>query len=222
MSRFYKPNGSEVADLRAARKAEAVPSVTTVINACTPHEYKFLEDRRLKQVIEDQDLSNEDKWDILGNQAIFSDGTVVHESGELFLESGVRSDPLGLPLSSSQFFRLLSQFEPILIEEFFYSKKYNTGGRIDLLCKYKGDLSLIDYKTCSQFVKTPKKTWTIQMGIYAALLAEKGHEVKRVYILQYSKKNEGCSLIEISWEHLKYGLEIFNSARELYAKWVGV
>jgi len=222
MSRFYLKDGSEVPDLKAARKSDAVPSVTTVINGCSPHSFKYLEDRRLKQVIEDDSLSNDEKWDILGNSAIFSDGTVVHEAGELFLETGVRSDPLGLPYSSAQYFSLLSRFKPIKIEEFFRSKKYNTGGRVDLVCSFKDKLTLVDYKTIGHMVKTPKKTWIIQMAIYKDMLAEANIPIQKVFILQYSKKNEGCTLLEVSEEELTLGLALFKTARELYGQWIGI
>lgn len=218
MSRFYLKDGSEVKDLRSARKVNAWPSITTVINACSPHEYKYLDNKRLREMIA-SDASDDDKMELLGNYPVFEAGSMVHEAAEAFMEMGIPSDPLGCPKSTKEFFSLLKQFTKREIEIKASSELYKTAGRIDLVGMYKGKLTIADHKTCSLFKKKPSKSWLAQIGGYSLLL---GKDIEAGMILQFSKKDEGCMPLMLSKEDILKGQEMFIKVREIYGLWIGI
>ena len=152
--RYYLKDGSETAGLKEARKSEAVPSVTTIINGCSPHEYKYLDEKRLWEVIESTGDVDE-KMEILGNSAVFEQGNLVHDIMTAYYSHDITSDPMGMPVSNAQFIAVLSSFSPIHQEKFFWSEAMQTGGRIDLLAYHGEKTALVDVKSISKLVVKP-------------------------------------------------------------------
>lgn len=100
MSRFYLSDSTEVPDLKTARKKMASPSVTTIINGVSPHGYKYLDDRRLREVLKDETMDYDTKMELLGNTPVFELGLLLHQAAETYWKTGVQSDPLSCPLSA--------------------------------------------------------------------------------------------------------------------------
>jgi len=222
MGRYYLKNGSEVKDLREARKVNGKPSVTTVINAVCPHSFKYLESVQLKEAFIEADGDWEYAVELLGQNLVFEQGSLIHEAAELYLESQVKSDPLENPLSASQMFKLLGRYEKPVVEKFYYSTKMDTGGRIDVTGKIGDKLIMSDYKSCMKFKKKATESWLAQLGAYALILEENGVFIDKAEIIQYSKKNEGCRLITLRKGDLDLGKEIFIKARELFRLWKAI
>jgi hypothetical protein len=222
VSRYYLTDGKEVPGLREARKIGARPSVTTVINSVAPHGYKFLDDKRLKEVLKDESMDYEAKIELLGNKPVFEMGLLLHQAAETYWETGVKSDPLHCPSSTKVFFNILKKIEPVEVEGFHYSPSLNTGGRIDLVGKEGKKLNIYDYKTVSTFKGKPETTWLAQLGAYYGLLLENDIQVQGGKIIQFSKKNEGCSVLTLTVADLLKGLFIFQQARTLHASWIGI
>ena len=222
MGRYYLSNGKEIPLLREARKVNAVPSVTTVLNGVSPHQFKFLDSQRLKEAFEECDGNWGLAAEMLGQNLVFEQGSLVHEAAELYLKTGIESNPLDLLESTRSMFLHLDKIKNPVIEGFYYSRKMGTGGRIDVWGKQKNEVVLTDYKTGTSFKKKPSQSWLAQLGAYALLLEENGHHIDRAEILQYSKKNLGCRVIKLSNEELKRGKEIFIKSRELSRLWIGI
>lgn len=221
MARFYLKDGTEVAGLREARKLGAVPSVTTIINGCTPHEYKFLDDQRLRRVLTSEE-EIEDKLYELGNKPVFEAGHVVHEANEEYVKSGIKSDPLGCPKSTRELYAYMDGLEIVEMEKFYYSETLETGGKIDILSRSGFPYSLHDLKTCSTLKKKPEKSWLLQLGAYYLLLFDYRFPIKGAKILQFSKKNEGMVPLLISNTELQSAGEAFGIARELFRYYHGI
>jgi len=222
VGRYYGKDGTEVSGLREARKTNKFPSVTTVLNGCAPHEYKFMDSQRLKEAFDLADGNWAVAVEMLGQNLAFEQGSLVHEAAELFLETGVKSDPLEKPISSKQFFNVLSRIKEPLIEEFYFSEKMDTGGRVDVTWEKDGKHYLADYKTCMKVKKKASKSWLGQLGAYALLLEESGKKIDEAQIVQFSKADDGCHVIKLSKEELDLGKEIFIKARELYRLWINI
>lgn len=222
MSRYYLKNGSEVKDLRAARKVSGVPSVTTILNAVCPHEYKFMDSQRLKVAFDDCDGDWDLAVEMLGQNLVFEQGSLLHEAAELFLSSEVKSDPLEIPVTMKQLYLFLSKYHEPVVEEFYYSNKMETGGRVDVWGMLRDDKVMTDYKSCMSFKKKPSKSWLAQMGGYALILEENDIFIDYAEIVQLSKMNEGCSILKISKEDLEIGKEIFIKARSLFKLWIAI
>jgi len=222
MSRFYLSDSTEVPDLRSARKKMASPSVTTIINGIAPHGYKYLDDRRLREVLKDETMDYDTKMELLGNTPVFELGLLLHQAAETYWKTGVQSDPLSCPVSAREFFAILKPIEPLLVEGFYFSSELNTGGRMDLVGKHKKKIYLYDYKTCSSFKGKPTNTWLAQLGAYCKLLLENSVQVSGAKVIQFSKKNEGCKVLDLSMADLSKGLDLFQKSRTLYQAWIGI
>lgn len=222
MSRFYRLDGTEVPDLRTARKQMASPSVTTVINGVAPHGYKFLDDKRLREVLADEGKDYDEKMEILGNVPVFEMGLLLHQAAETYWQTGVRSDPLHCPRSTREFFAILSKIKPIITEGFYYSTELGTGGKVDLVGELTGKAYLFDYKTCSTFKSKVETSYLAQLGAYYKLLLENGVQVQGAKLIQYSKKDEGCKVLSPTTADLSRGLDIFVRSRGLYKAWIGL
>lgn len=221
MPRFYKQDGSEVAGLREARKVNAVPSVTTIINGSAPHEYKYLEDKRLMEVL-DSELSREEKLEILGNKPVFEAGTIVHEASEIYLDTSVRSTVLNCPVSSKQLYNWLDTVNPLHVEVFLNWKEAETAGRADLIAELEERVPVIDIKTVAEVKKKPTKSWILQLGAYASAALENDIQTEGGIILQFSKKDKGCFPLEISNELLAEGARVFRELRSAYRFYYGI
>lgn len=220
MSRYYK-NEEEVSGLREARKVGAVPSVTTVINATTPHAYQYMNDKRLRDALNEGE-SVDEMLEMLGNSPVFEQGNIVHEAAEMFLQIGVTSTLLDCPASSKSFYSYLSKIKPFVIEKFYSWKKGNTGGRVDLIGERDGKMILVDYKTVASVKKKMQKSWVLQLGAYYEGAMENGIQIQGAEIVQFSKKNKGVVVLQAGEEELKEGGRMFLLARELYRFYHGI
>lgn len=218
--RFYIAGGKEVLGLKEARKLRALPSVTTVIDTCAPHEYKWMDYKRLTEALE-SDATVEEKLDVLGNQAVFETGSIVHAVSEAYSDFGIKSDPFNLPNSTKQMYAELDRIKDKKTEIFLFAPEMGTGGRIDILGK-DGVLMIADLKTCTNIVQKVKPIWQVQLGAYYGLCLENDIHPKKAKIIQYSKKNMGCHSISLNQEELNIGLENFNRLREVFRFWYGI
>ena len=215
MSRYYKLDGSEAKDLREARKCNAVPSVTTVINATAPHEYKYLDSKRIKEILSEGYLYDE-AIEILDNNPVFEAGTMVHEAAEVFLITGIKSTLKDYPNSSRQLYKYLEKLKPLGIETYYEWPEGGTGGKIDLVA-YRGTTRIIvDYKTASVIKKKPSKTWLLQLGAYYAGCVANDLLIEGAEILQFCKKDSGVYPLQVSKEELIKASKIFLLLREAF------
>lgn len=221
MPRYYTPDGREVPGLREARKLGALPSITTVINGASPHEYKYLDDKRLREVLENED-SYEEKLEVLGNKPVFEAGNLVHEACEIYHSTSVRSVLLDCPKSSKELYSFMDSLEVLGIEMYCKWEAGTSAGRLDLLAIRKHIRSLIDVKTVSTVKKKPEKSWLLQLGAYASALLENDIQVRQGIILQFSKKNEGCFLLIINENQLTEAAKAFMHLRESFRYYYGI
>lgn len=221
MPRYYLPDSTEVEGLREARKLGAVPSVTTIINGCSPHEYKYLDDKRLREVLENEG-SYEDKIELLGNKPVFEAGTLVHEANEIYLDTGIRSVLLDCPKSSKELYDSMDGLEVLHIEKFYNWKAGATAGRVDLVALQKLITTVVDIKTVSTVKKKPSKSWLLQLGAYASAIMEDDIPIRAGVILQFSKKDKGCFPLVVGETQLKEAAEAFTHLRESFRYYYGI
>ena len=106
--------------------------------------------------------------------------------------------------------------EPILCEAGLVSEEYGYGGTIDLYAMLDGVPTLIDYKTGKAIY--PEHTY--QATAYRQLLAENGHLVKAIRILQVGREeSEGFSEKSLTDTYREW--EIFKHCLALYKLKVG-
>jgi hypothetical protein len=215
MPRYYGKNGKELSGLREARKEGGLPSVTTVINASAPHEYKFLEDTRLREAL-GNGYDYDTAMEVLGSNPVFEDGSTVHEALELYITEKIKSDPLGLPMSTMQLFNWVDKNRIHIVEKYYASQELKCGGRVDLIYEKDGDKYLADLKTVATLKKKPSNTWLLQMGGYYKLCKENGLKLEGATILQFSKKDQGLKELHINKEELVEAAYMFQLARGLF------
>jgi len=190
-----------------------VPSVTTVLQNLGWNKNQLISwARREAQAGNDPDKVRDKAADI---------GTLAHYLIECSLKNELADvtdyAPSHLELATKAFeaYKQWSQdrnIELVGSELQLVSEQFKFGGTIDLLCKYDGQLSLIDFKTSKDVYADHK----IQVSAYKKLLEENGHKIERVFILKISKEDGSYAHHEIPETTLEKGWETFNLLLNLH------
>lgn len=208
------------------KEGKRVTSVTTILSIIDKPAFKFWSNAIGLQGIKVSEYVD-DKADI---------GTLAHSICELYItgnkiewEKYTKEQIIQACKCAKKFFEWLSyqyEFIPIASELELVSEKHQYGGCIDLLAILNGNLTLIDFKTCSAIWNEQK----YQVSAYHNLLNENFEKVKElalnkipdkykevtdVVILRIGRdENEGFEYCPVT--QIKEGFEVFKSALKLY------
>ena len=117
-------------------------------------------------------------------------GTDVHTMIHYYLDDDLDMDILSpaLKLALDQFMQWQADYKPEIIsyEQRVYSKKYGYAGTLDLNCRIKGKLTVVDYKTGAYGLAGP------QIAAYAQADKEESKGgMRRRAVLHFPKNGNG-------------------------------
>ena len=173
------------------------PSVNTILSATASEEKK----NGLKSWKE-----NEPAHEYITAQAQ-DIGTQSHQIIEDYLSNGLSFEEFDL-LPIAHFNNLKPYLENIsevvCIEQRMYSDKLRVAGTSDLIAKYNGELSIIDYKTKRKpQVDEYMYEYYLQTTCYAQMFEEvTGQKINQVVILVSSEKNTRQEFVKSCDEYL--------------------
>lgn len=106
--------------------------------------------------------------------------------------------------------------EVAVVEERFYSDTYRITGKVDLICRLKGDecFSIVDYKTPASV----SLTWDLQSAAYRLLTADRVPTERRL-ILMLPKDGSDAKVIEFT--NHEQAQELYLNALKLYRYFKG-
>lgn len=144
-------------------------------------------------------------------------GTAVHTAIHYYLDNDLDEDSLSpaLHMALDQFTAWRKDYDPEILshEQRVYSKKYGYAGTLDLNCRIKGKLTIVDYKTGAYGMAGP------QIAAYAqADKEENGGGMRRRAVLHLPKNgNGGYKFVPLSglndWNFFLSRLNTYNYTR---------
>lgn len=157
------------------------PSITTILGHSVPDEKKNALEAWKQRLGEKK--ANE------VSKAAADRGTAVHALIERHLK-GETIDPKEYQDTHYALFRSLrlelKQINKVIAQEVvLYSDAFQVAGRCDLVCEYKGEMAIVDYKTSSR-VKSREEIgdYWLQAAFYAIAHNEMtGSEIKKLVIM---------------------------------------
>lgn len=182
------------------------PSVTTIINRKTDH--TWIEKWHKK-------VGKEEAQKILHQAGVR--GSAIHKLAENYVLNKENYEENSMPINIASF-NTIKKFLDDNLEAVYgselalYSDKLKVAGRTDLVGKYRGKTSIIDFKT-SRRIKTAKDipNYFIQISCYAEMFYERvGIEITQGVILMcIDHENPKEFVINIS-DYRDKMLEVFN------------
>lgn len=184
---------------------KSYPSVTTVLGAQPEKKAGLLAWR--KRV-------GEEEANKISHRAS-TRGTAVHELAENYLNNMENWSDGFMPANLFSF----NAIKPIIDENVdniywqeapLYSDKLQTAGRVDMICEWKGELAIVDFKTSR---KPKKREWItdyfLQMAFYSAALFEQtGLKAKKGVIVMTIDDSEPAVFEESTFEWLPKFIEV--------------
>lgn len=174
------------------------PSINTILSATAPEEKK----NGLASWKE-----NEPAHEYITAQSQHI-GTQSHQIIEDFLSNNLNLDDFDL-LPIAHFHNLKLYLENIsdvtCIEQRMYSDKLKVAGTSDLIAKYNGELSIIDYKTKRKpQVDEYMYEYYLQTTCYAQMFQEvTGQKINQIVILVSSEKNTRQEFVKTCDDYLE-------------------
>lgn len=160
------------------------PSVTTVLGATSKGDIQ----KWVKAVGQEQ-------ADKILHQACYR-GSALHELVEHFLLGNEVDYRRTNPIVLSYFIPIRKWLEQnieevVCLEAALYSDRLRVAGRVDLVCKYRGKLTVVDFKTAFREKKESSiGDYYLQASAYAVMFAEQtGLTIKDFVILMANEKS---------------------------------
>lgn len=188
-------------------EGNAYPSVTTVLGILGK-----------KELMEWRRRVGEDEANRISRQAA-NRGTAVHKLCEDYLDNKEDYSKKHMPANIHMFNTMKSLLDEKINniwfqEAFLYSDELRTGGQVDCIAEFNGELSVIDFKT-SRRPKSPDKieNYFMQICFYAKAFEERtGIAIKKGVVLIGVDDSEPQTFII----HTEDYLEHFKAVRETY------
>lgn len=191
-----------------------LPSVTTFLSATKSEEFQ--------KIIEDW---KERVGEIEANK-IVKKANVLGTEFHLIIEKFLKNEDLPKhDITTSWMFKNVKKYLSDNIDIVYaqevplYSKKLKLAGRADCIANWKGELTIIDFKTSSGERREDMiEDYFIQCCAYAIMFGElTGHYIKKFSIIMVDKKSYGVQIFEGNTKDyagkLINRLEIFNRGR---------
>lgn len=203
-----------------------VPSISTILSYDPEKEEKLNRFYRQPKI---------DKWGLEKATQLMAEemeyaswrGTSTHTLIEKYLLDG-REPVEANDTPEVLFFIMKSELDNInikvpqfRIEEVVYSEKLGVAGRLDCVASYRGQLSVIDFKTARKpKTASDRKTWFEQLTFYAlANAATNGDVIEELVVINATECGKLRTYHSTIWEHLdslNAKIERYREAHEIF------
>lgn len=107
-------------------------------------------------------------------------GNAYHAAVEEYFSTGQSVDNRHLRMSVE----ILKGIEPISVEETLFSPALGVAGRCDLLCRFGGEIVVVDFKTSERSKKSEwLESYWLQLSAYGLMWRERGVTVNKTVII---------------------------------------